>query len=84
VVAGLSVQECASFMWMYGFERLEFYKHIDTRRYLILDQDGGCYSYASKRLVRVPFLPAYRWACDARQCGPMPIAKEASHEGGHA
>jgi hypothetical protein len=84
VVAGLSVQECAGFMWMYRSERLEFYKHIDTRRYLILDQEGGCYSYTSERLVRVPFLPAYRWACDGSQCGPMPVAKEASHEGGHA
>jgi hypothetical protein len=82
--AGVSVQACTAFMWMYRAEGLEFYKHIDTRRYLILDRDGGCYSYTSNGSVRVPFLPAYRWACDGSQCGPMPIAKEAGHESGHS
>ena len=39
---------CAAFMWMYRTDGLEFYKHIDTRRYLILDSDGACYSYDAK------------------------------------
>ena len=29
---------CAEFMWMFRQNGLEYYKHIETRRYLILDQ----------------------------------------------
>jgi hypothetical protein len=30
-------------MWMWRENGLEFYKHIDTRRYLVLDGYGICY-----------------------------------------
>jgi hypothetical protein len=31
------------FMWMWREGGIEFYKHIRTRRYLLLDSEGGCY-----------------------------------------
>ena len=34
---------CAEFMWMWRQNGLEYYKHIDTRRYLILDAKGRSY-----------------------------------------
>ena len=33
---------------------LEYYKHIDSRRYLILDAEGRCYG-GQQQLVRVDF-----------------------------
>ena len=34
---------CEEFMWMWREGELEFYKHIRTRRYLLLDSTGQCY-----------------------------------------
>ena len=34
---------CGQFMWMWRESDIEFYKHIETRRYLLLDSDGRCY-----------------------------------------
>ena len=34
---------CAQFMWMWREAEIEFYKHIVTRRYLLLDAAGRCY-----------------------------------------
>ena len=34
---------CAEFMWMWRKNGLEYYKHVDTRRYLILDATGRSY-----------------------------------------
>ena len=34
---------CGEFMWMWREEGVEFYKHIRTRRYLLLDSEGRCY-----------------------------------------
>jgi len=34
---------CAHFMWMWRDGEIEFYKHIVTRRYLLLDAAGQCY-----------------------------------------
>jgi hypothetical protein len=31
------------FMWMWGEAGIEYYKHICTRRYLLLDSEGRCY-----------------------------------------
>lgn len=31
---------CADYMWMYSDKGLEYYKHCDTRAYLVLSQDG--------------------------------------------
>jgi hypothetical protein len=36
---GRPVSLCGSFMWMYRQNGIEFYKHIDTRRYLLLDSE---------------------------------------------
>jgi len=35
--------ECGDFMWMWREGAIEFYKHIWTRRYLLLDSEGRCY-----------------------------------------
>ena len=34
---------CCRFMWMWRQSGIEFFKHIDTRRYLLLDSSGRCY-----------------------------------------
>jgi hypothetical protein len=34
---------CCQFMWMWRERGIEFYKHITTRRYLLLDSEGRCY-----------------------------------------
>jgi hypothetical protein len=31
------------FMWMWRQGGIEFFKHITTRRYLLLDSEGCCY-----------------------------------------
>ena len=40
-VGGLEL--CGEFMWMMRQCGIEFFKHIRTRRYLLLDSDGCCY-----------------------------------------
>ena len=34
---------CREFMWMWRESGIEFFKHIRTRRYLLLDSQGRCY-----------------------------------------
>ena len=34
---------CGQFMWMWAEAGIQFYKHIGTRRYLLLDSEGRCY-----------------------------------------
>jgi hypothetical protein len=41
---------CAAFMWMWCEGDVQFYKHIDTRRYLLLDSDGRCYRQGPRGL----------------------------------
>lgn len=36
---------CGAFMWMWRKGGVEFYKHIRTRRYLLLDSDGRCFRH---------------------------------------
>jgi len=36
---------CGPFMWMWREAGVEFYKHICTRRYLLLDSEGHCYGH---------------------------------------
>ena len=45
------------FMWMYGDEenRIEYYKHRFTRRYLLLHEDGRCFRRAESGLVEAEF-----------------------------
>lgn len=34
---------CEAFMWMWREGGIEAYKHIRTRRYLLLDSEGRCF-----------------------------------------
>ena len=44
---------CSEFMWMWRQGGVEFYKHINTRRYLLLDTEGCCYRQTAGRLEPV-------------------------------
>jgi hypothetical protein len=55
---------CREFMWMWRENGLEYYKHIDSRRYLILDAEGHCYS-RQQQLVRVDFAEEPRRVTEA-------------------
>lgn len=50
---------CADFMWMYERDGVEFYKHIDTRRYLCLNSQGEVFLCIEGRLEPVEFDYAY-------------------------
>jgi hypothetical protein len=41
--SGRPVSLCAAFMWMWRERGIDFYKHIDTRRYLLLDSHRRCW-----------------------------------------
>lgn len=41
--SGRPVSLCAAFMWMWRDRGIEFYKHIDSRRYLLLDSERRCW-----------------------------------------
>lgn len=58
-IVGLPVACCGEFMWMYRQGSLEFYKHVVTRRYMALRQDGACYVLVPDRLVELPFVLVY-------------------------
>ena len=63
---------CAEFMWMWRENGLEYYKHVDTRRYLILDAEGSCYVRRDGETVRVDFreeFPLVVEPIDARASG---------------
>jgi hypothetical protein len=47
---GRLVSLCASFMWMYRENGIEFYKHIDSRRYLLLDSQLRCWQHGTHGL----------------------------------
>ena len=51
----LSLEFCGEFMWMFRDKGIEHYKHIVTRRYLRLDQDGRCLGWTTDGLKEVPF-----------------------------
>jgi hypothetical protein len=48
-------ERCAEFMWMWRQDNLEYYKHIDTRRYLVLDAEGRTYRRRGGDLEAVDF-----------------------------
>ena len=52
-------------MWMWRENGLEHYKHIDSRRYLILDAEGHCYGRQGDQLVRVDFRKEFRRVTEA-------------------
>ena len=41
---------CGEFMWMWNESGIQFYKHIGTRRYLLLDSEGRCYQRGASGL----------------------------------
>ena len=45
------------FMWMYADEEtgVEYYKHTNARRYLLLHRDGRCFQQAAPGLVEMDF-----------------------------
>ena len=40
---GRPLSLCAVFMWMWREGGIEFYKHVETRRYLLLDSEQHCW-----------------------------------------
>ena len=58
-------ERCAEFMWMWRQNDLEYYKHIDTRRYLILDAEGRSYRQRDGDLVVVDFAEEFRRFAEA-------------------
>jgi len=56
---------CGEFMWMWRENGLEHYKHIDSRRYLILDAEGRCYGRQGDQLVRVDFREEFQRVTEA-------------------
>ncbi len=58
-------ERCAEFMWMWRQNDIEFYKHIDTRRYLILDAEGRSYRSRDGDLVVVDFAEELRRVVEA-------------------
>jgi hypothetical protein len=58
----LEPELCAEFMWMFRKNGVEHYKHIVTRRYLGLDEDGRCLASTKDGLKEVPFEPEWRRA----------------------
>jgi len=58
-------QRCAEFMWMWRQNGLEYYKHVDTRRYLILDAEGRAYRRGDGDFVVVDFAEEFCRAAEA-------------------
>ena len=51
----LTPELCAEFMWMYREGGIEHYKHIVTRRYLRLNNNGRCLVETDLGYLEVPF-----------------------------
>jgi hypothetical protein len=56
----LTPVQCAEFMWMYREDGIEHYKHIVSRRYLLLDQEGRCLAPTAEGFREVPFEQEWR------------------------
>jgi hypothetical protein len=54
--------DCAGFMWMYSKDGIEYYKHIDTRRYLCLSARGDAFLLSEGILIPASFEHAYAFA----------------------
>lgn len=51
---------CSEFMWMFREGGIEHYKHIITRKYLLLDGVGRCLARTAEGLAEVPFDQEWR------------------------
>ena len=51
------VEVIREFMWMFGDQDtgVEYYKHLITRRYLLLHRDGRCLQQSLNGLIEVDF-----------------------------
>ena len=56
---GRPIGLCAAFMWMWRDRGIEFYKHIDTRRYLLLDSQCRCWRQRGPELELADFENEY-------------------------
>ena len=62
---GRNAYALGDWMWMYRAKGLEFYKHSRTRKYLVLDQEGGAYeALHAGSWTPVEFTAAYERATD--------------------
>ena len=57
---GRPASMCASFIWMYRQNGIEYYKHIDTRRYLLLDSELRCWRQGTHGLELSDFDREFR------------------------
>lgn len=62
--SGRSVSLCAAFMWMWRDRGIEFYKHIDSRRYLLLDSESRCWRQGDGGLELSDFEREFRRVTD--------------------
>ena len=68
-------RQCVEFMWMYRQDGVEFYKHIQTRRYLLLDSESRCYRQIAGVLIEVDFEHELRLARDSETCSGLGAPK---------
>lgn len=57
---GRPINVCRSFMWMWRQHGIEFYKHIGTRRYLLLDSELGCWRQSGTGFELADFESEFR------------------------
>ncbi len=57
---GRPVSLCTGFMWMWTKGGIEFYKHIDTRRCLLLDSEQRCWRQGEQGLEPADFESEFR------------------------
>lgn len=57
---GRPVGDCTDFMWMWRQAGTEFYKHIVTRRYLLLDSEQRCWRQGETGLELSDFESEFR------------------------
>ena len=62
---GRSTDLCGSFMWMWRQNGVEFYKHVDTRRYLLLDSERRCWRQGNSGLELSDFDCEFRRVTEA-------------------
>jgi hypothetical protein len=62
--SGRPIDLCAAFMWMCRDRGIEFYKHIDTRRYLLLDSESRCWRQGDGGLELSDFEREFRRATE--------------------
>jgi hypothetical protein len=61
---------CCEFMWMWREGGIEFYKHITTRRSLLLDSEGHCYRQTGAGLEAIDVAAELKWVRGDWPCRP--------------